>query len=101
MAAKDYERARLEAVKKYKGRLEEAEHQNRLLRQRNDRLLCENLELEAKVETQKEWIERLLEYTELDPEEAKLLIQKQRIVKGIDHTVSSFSKLLASSIFFQ
>ena len=71
--SKAYEAARQKAAKEYKARLEEARQEIRELREKNDRLLQENLELEAKVEQLTDWIERLLEYTELSPEEAKQL----------------------------
>lgn len=95
--SKEYEAARQKAAKEYKGRLEEARQEIRELREKNDRLLQENLELEAKVEQLTDWIERLLEYTELSPEEAKQLRRKAKVEAELSEALGGWASVLAKT----
>lgn len=98
--SKQYEAARQKAAKEYKGRLEEARKEIRELRDKNDQLLCENLELEAKVGQQQEWIERLLEFTELSPEEAKQLRRKAKVEAELSETLGGWASVFAKALTF-
>lgn len=98
--SKTYEAARQKAAKEYKGRLEDARQEIRDLRDKNDRLLCENLELEAKVEQQAEWIERLLEFTELSPEEAKQLRRRVKVEAELSDTFGGWASVFAKAFTF-
>lgn len=98
--SKQYEAARQKAAKEYKGRLKEARKEIRELRDKNDRLLCENLELEAKVGQQQEWIERLLEFTELSPEEAKQLRRKAKVEAELSETLGGWASVFAKALTF-
>lgn len=98
--SKAYEAARQKAAKEYKVRLEEARQEIRELREKNDRLLQENLELEAKVEQLTDWIERLLEYTELSPEEAKQLRRKAKVEAELSDTFGGWASVFAKALTF-
>ena len=95
--SKAYEAARQKAAKEYKARLEEARQEIRELREKNDRLLQENLELEAKVEQLTDWIERLLEYTELSPEEAKQLRRNVKAERELSEALGGWASVLANT----
>lgn len=98
--SKQYEAARQKAAKEYKGRLEEARKEIRELRDKNDRLRYENLELEEQVGQQQEWIERLLEFTELSPEEAKQLRRKAKVEAELSETLGGWASVFAKALTF-
>lgn len=94
MSNRDYERIRTELAKKYKAKIDDLQTQNKKLREENEKLKSQNVELESKVNEQTEWIERLLEYTELTPEEVKEEVRKTRTIHEIQGVCEWMDKVL-------
>ena len=101
MSTKTYEKVRQEVAQKYKTRLDEERKKARRLQEENEKLQTQNIQLETKVAEQEEWIKRLLEYTELSPEEAKNLLVQNKVAKEIDSFCEGWGKLLAHTSFFR
>lgn len=101
MSTKEYEKVRQEMAKKYKIRLEEERKKVRELQKENEERRTQNIQLETKVSEQKEWITRLLEYTELTPDEAKNLLVQSKVAKEIDDLCDGWSKLFAHTSLFR
>lgn len=101
--SKNYEQIRSEVSKKYKGKINSLENKVKTLSEENEQLKSKLEETEAKLREKDEWIERLLEYTELDQETLKEHITKSnRLSDCVDEisTVMNRFKTGPYSTFF-
>lgn len=66
-----------------------------------DELKIENTELESKIRELQEWIDRLLEFTELSKEQINDMIQTDKIIKKYEEMGSVFNAIFGgpSSIY--
>lgn len=101
--SKNYEQIRSEVSKKYKGKINSLEDKVKTLSEENEQLKSKLEETEAKLREKDEWIERLLEYTELDQETLKEHITKSNrlsdCVDGISTVMNRFKAGPYSTFF--
>lgn len=87
--SKNYEQIRSEVSKKYKGTINSLESKVKTLSEENGQLKSKLEETEAKLREKDEWIERLLEYTELDSETVREHITKSNRVSDCVDEIST------------
>lgn len=101
--SKNYEQIRSEVSKKYKDKIHNLKCEVKTLSEENEQLKSKLEETEAKLREKDEWIERLLEYTELDPETLKEHITKSNrlsdCVDGISTVMNRFKTGPYSTFF--
>ena len=78
---------------KFRQTLRELEKKVDLKHKEIDELKIENAELESKIREQQEWIDRLLEFTELSKEQINDMIQTDKIIKKYKEMSSVFDAI--------
>ena len=86
---------------KFRQTLRELEKEVNFKNKKIDELKIENTELESKIRELQEWIDRLLEFTELSKEQINDMIQTDKIIKKYEEMGSVFNAIFGgpSSIY--
>jgi len=86
---------------KFRQTLRELEKEVNFKNKEIDELKIENTELESKIRELQEWIDRLLEFTELSKEQINDMIQTNKIIKKYEEMGSVFNAIFGgpSSIY--
>ena len=86
---------------KFRQTLRELEKEVNFKNKKIDELKIENTELESKIRELQEWIDRLLEFTELSKEQINDMIQTDKIIKKNEEMGSVFNAIFGgpSSIY--
>ena len=86
---------------KFRQTLRELEKEVNFKNKEIDELKIENTELESKIRELQDWIDRLLEFTELSKEQINDMIQTNKIIKKYEEMGSVFNAIFGgpSSIY--
>ena len=76
------EQYRQKIAKQYKDKIQQLESENTKLKKKHDELRDSNLALEEENRQLKEWVERMLEYTNMDKETLNKLIGQSKKQKN-------------------
>lgn len=91
MSKNNYEHVRAEVARKYNEKLDTLNSEVKSLRKENSELQIKLDEATAVLREKDEWIERLLNYMELDPETVKESIERQN---RLSDTMEEMSTLM-------
>ena len=78
---------------KFRQTLRELEKEVNFKNKEIDELKIENTELESKIRELQEWVDRLLEFTELSKEQINDMIQTDKIIKKYEEMGSVFNAI--------
>ena len=78
---------------KFRQTLRELEKEVNFKNKKIDELKIENTELESKIRELQEWIDRLLEFTELSKEQINDMIKTNKIIKKYEEMGSVFNAI--------
>lgn len=98
MSAKDisFEKERVE----FRKHIRELEQKNKILEHSIRELNCVVQERDAKITELQDWVERLLEYTELSEDEMKKIIQIDKDTVKVSERLKDMEKLLLTHTVF-
>lgn len=89
----NHEQIRQQVAKRYKDKIRTLEEDNRKFKQMYLEEKYKREELESELQMKNEWIERLLEFTDMTPEQVQRACKSRESVKAFADIINMMSKV--------